>query len=283
MAKENKGNSAPKRAETKASKSIKDTKVAKVVEAKRVEVKKDTKVTIAVKKVTFAQFLAKNKELLLNLLWVFIAIVGLFLVDLFVQYINNDYSAAVVNNKRISMKSLRDRLVERSGELMVSDMIREEIIWQSAKDADVEVTEEEINAEYDRIVKLYGGEESFRTALTTNGYTKESYLASLEIQLVAQKTIVKDPSEKELQTFFDESKEIYFASQETFETDKANVKRVYVQTQFESEFPTWFQKKLDDSDIKNNLEEEPEYGFFMATRNIFENIYNRITDKKDSK
>ena len=220
--------------------------------------------------------ISKRKAFFTNLVWVLATVVALMLVDLFVQYINNDFSAAVVNNRRITLNSLQEKVMARAGDQILLDMIREELISQAAKDAGVEVSEDELNQEYDRIAVLYDGEEQLLSALDANGYTKKSYLDSLRLELLANKVLVEEPTEEALQTFFTENKEQYFATQDSYEDDAENVKRTYVQVEFQSKVNAWLQDLEAKATIQNNLTTEPSYGFFKATRNIITNLYNQI-------
>jgi len=289
-------------AKKRAKKATPKTRSTKKVATKNVKVKPVVKKTVkkiapknakqAKKSFKFSKKDIKAKlkvaftpgsTFLTNLLWVFITVVALMLVDFFVQYINNDYSAAKVNNGRITMSELEEQVLERSGEQVLEDLIQKKLIEQAAEEAGVEVSEEEVEKEYKRIEKLYGKSgdgAQLEDVLKDSGYTKESYMKTLKLELLANKVLVDDPSEETLVEFFATNKDIYFTTQETYEDDKDNVERTYIQVEFQDKVQPWLDQIQNDAVIVNNIKEKPEYGFFLATRDSFTSIYNLITDKK---
>lgn len=223
-------------------------------------------------------FYVKHPKLVQNLAWILAGVVSLMLVDYAVQYVNNDMSVAVVNNSRISRKDYYARLEQSAGADIADELIREKLIRQAAKEEGITVTPDEINAEYDDAVALYGGEETFTQALELYGLTPESYKDTIEVELLASKIIVEDPTEEELQTFFTDYKDTYFTEQDNYEDNTEYVAKMYTRAKLTELFTTWVQAEMDNAVIQNNVESQPDYGFFRATRNIFTNLYNKIVE-----
>jgi hypothetical protein len=278
---------------TAKSSSSKTTKKVAKPAAKRSTVNKTSKAKKqvsksapkAAKKVTLKKvdltklksFATKNAKTLEVLAWVLATVVALFLVDFLVQYINNDFSAAVVNNRRITQRELTKELNDRAGEQILADMITKELVYQEAKDAGVEVTDEQVEEEFNNTAELYGGLETFETALLANGFTVDTYKDTIKFEMTLQQLIVEEPTEEELMTFFDENKDVYFTDQESYDADAQAVKDVYTQVMYQTEVTTWMQDLRDQATIQNNVTDKPSYGFFKATRNILTNIYDSVT------
>lgn len=270
--------SSKKKATSKATPK-KRVKVATKPAAKKVSTSKSKQKAITLKKVdlTKAKEMFSNTKALRALGWFVATLTALFLVDMMVQYINNDFSAAVVNNKRITESELEVELKDRAGEQILADMITKELVYQEAKNNGVSVTNEEVDAEFDKTAEKSGGQESFEAALQAYNFTVESYKETLKFEMTIQKMIVSDPSEDDLQTFFDENKDTYFSEQAAYSDDKANVKDTYTQVMYQSEVTNWLQALEAEATIQNNITDKPNYGFFKATRNIFGNVYDNLT------
>jgi hypothetical protein len=248
--------------------------------AKEAVSKKAVKLSVGGFKNKVKSAFGKDSSFLVNLMWVAITVVALLLVDFFVQYINNDFSAAKVNDGRITMSQLEDKVMDRMAEQILEEMVQEELIYQAAEEAGVEVSDEDVEKEYKRIAELYNGEEALEETLSASGYTKDSYMDSLKLELLANAILVEDPSEDELMAFFDENKEVYFAAQDAYGDDKETVSRTYIQVEFQGKVSDWLTQIQSDAVIVNNLNDKPEYGLFKATRDSFTNIYDLVTDKK---
>jgi len=284
---------AEKKARKKGKKTVKSAKKLEIKGAKKGTKSTTKKVVNKISKKSKALKISKKdfkarlksaftpgSTFMTNLLWIFITVVALMTVDFFVQYINNDFSAAKVNNERITMNELEDRVMDRMADQILDEMIQERLILQAADEANVEVSNEEIEKEYKRIEKLSGGSEKLEAALIANGYTKDSYMDSLKLELLANAVLVDDPSEETLKEFFDTNKEVYFTTQDAYEDDKETVRRTYIQVEFQGKVSPWLTQIQDEAVVVNNIKEKPKYGFFLATRDSFTNIYNLITDKK---
>ena len=86
---------------------------------------------------------------------ILVVLVAFVLIDLFVQYLNNGYSIAVVDGSRISKNEYHKRLESLYGQTVASQLIDEELIKQEAKKTGITVTEEDIQVRLDEIKKTY--------------------------------------------------------------------------------------------------------------------------------
>ncbi len=119
-----------------------------------------------------------------------VAIIGLIaLVDLGVQYLNNDYSVAKVNNKRISKAEWHKNLESSYGVSVADTMINDAIIELEAEKADIEVTDDEIKTQLDKIIERIGGQEAYESALKASNLAEEELKDQIRIQLLYTKVI----------------------------------------------------------------------------------------------
>ncbi|MGD9497374.1 MAG: peptidyl-prolyl cis-trans isomerase [Armatimonadota bacterium] len=115
---------------------------------------------------------------------------------------------AVVNGAEITEKQLYDRLVQNYGLDVLRDMIDRELIKQAAKEAGVEVTEEELNKEIEQ-GKAGLSEEEFNQWLATRNMTVEEWTEYLRMNVLARKLALKDVkyTEEDLRRYFEENKQ----------------------------------------------------------------------------
>lgn len=120
-------------------------------------------------------------------------------------------SVASVNGEQISEEDLNEALVTQYGTSVLDTMITEKIVELETENADVEVTQEEIDAEIAAYEESYGGEEAFLSALEASGLDittlEENIASSLSVEkLLADRVTVP---EEEIQTYFDENEESF--------------------------------------------------------------------------
>lgn len=283
----NKGNkSNVKKNDVKGEKA----KVANSAQGKQqaqeaVEQKKKTKIKVQFKKDTNnnsnqsgeKQPLIKPKFIKF-LTYVVILFLTLVVVDLVVQYINNDYSVAIVNGYRIPRNEFEKRLAESYGEVIASQLVNERLILEEAQKEEVVVSDDEIQELVDNTIEDIGGREAFESALASNGLTEESYKRNIKLQLLAEKMVVTEPTEEELLSFFTEFKEVYFEEDSTFEDVKEDVRELYKNQKFNEQSSAWLSDLRDSANIQNNITNEPSYGFLTITKQLFVDVNNRLND-----
>lgn len=212
-----------------------------------------------------------RKRVVNTLLWVVIAVFSFLLVDLLVQYLNNDYSVAVVNGVRLSESEFNQRLEDLYGKTIVDQMITEELVRQEGQDANISISDDEVNKVIAQTKDQLGGDEQFKEALEANNLTEDKYKEDVKLRLIAQKLVVQEPTEEELKNFFESYKSLYFNEEDTYESVAEDVKQVYYNQKFNEQSKDWLDNLKKDSQIQNNVEDQPAYGLFTTTRNIVEN------------
>ena len=262
-------------AKTSKKTTSKKTSKAEAKPAKKVKVTKSSSKDQKSTKKTNSKKSFTKKTVIQAVVWVLVAILTFAVVDAMVFYLNNVYSAAIINGSRVSQSELDARLEEEYGKQVLSVMIDEELIRDEAAVNDVTVTEEEIDKYQANQVEQMGGEETFEQALKTEGMTIESYRRDVETILLAQKTVVEEPTEAQLMEFYELYKESYTALQETEsyeEVDADELADIYVSQKFNEQAAAWLEGLRTDADIQNNLENKPKFRLFGVTNDVFQSL-----------
>lgn len=118
---------------------------------------------------------------------------------------------AVVDGVKITQSEFEDRMVQVAGQDVLQDMIDRELIKVAAAEADIEVTEEELNEEIERTKSQFPTEEGFNQWLASRDLTLEQWREHVKTIMLSRELALKDvnPSEEELKAFFEENRERY--------------------------------------------------------------------------
>lgn len=239
------------------------------------------KLNITFKKPNFKDM--DKKAILKNVALVLILVGSFTLIDLAVQYLNNDYSVAVVNGSRVSEKEWHKLLEGAYGTAAAQQLIEEEIIKQEAKIADISIEEADIDAEVKKIVDSIGGQDLFESALEANNITLTELKYQIEVDLLTQE-ILKPELEytaEDVKDFFDQYSDVLFPTETSLLEDgekliydeyMTQTEETYIQQQVETNKITWLAAKKAEYKIQDNSIAKPSYGFLTTTRNIFKNI-----------
>jgi hypothetical protein len=214
---------------------------------------------------------------------VLLIIVSLALIDLAVQYFNNDYSVAVVNGVRIPKREWHKRLETAYGASVATQLIEEEIISLEAKKKDITVSEEDIDAEVDRVIESIGGEEIFKSALEASNITEEELRDQIKTDLLTTEILAPDLEyeKEEVQDFFTQYSDVIFPEETAeleegelldFEQYKEETEEVFIQQEVQNLRASWMAEKKDEYKIQNNATSKPSYGFLTITTNIVNNL-----------
>lgn len=214
---------------------------------------------------------------------VLLVIVALALVDLLVQYINNDYSVAVINGSRITRRQWHSRLESAYGAGVASQMIEEQIIRLEAKKAGVTVDQEEIDEEIEKIIESIGGQEMFDSALEANNITLNELRDQIEIDLLSTKILTPnlEYEEEDLIDFFNQYSDVIFPEETAdleegerldFETFREEVEEIFIQQEVQMTRGSWMAERQAEYSIQDNSTARPRYGFLTITTNIVNNL-----------
>lgn len=216
-------------------------------------------------------------------------VVGFAVIDLLVQYLNNDYSIAVVDGQRITKDDYHKAMEKMYGATTASGLIEESIIKQEAKKANIEATQEEVDKKINELIESVGGQEAYEVALKTSNLTDAYLRDQIELDILATKLLTPEIkyTDDTLKEFFDQYSTIMFPEEAkaledgeklNFEEFKSKVEEIYIQQEVERLKTTWIADKEVEYKIQNNATEKPKYGVFTTTSNILKTLFNKTND-----
>jgi len=275
--------SSPKKPQTKAPIAV-PTKVKFVVKKPSL-----SNVKIKIKMPDFKKMFTNMKEskaskTVLKIVGLVLIVVGSFaLIDLGVQYLNNDYSVAIVDGTRISKSEWNKLLQQAYGQATATQLIDNEIIKQEAKKANVTASKEEIQTQVDQIVTSLGGKEQYEAALKANNLTDTELKKEIQLDILTTKLLTPTITytDDDLKSFFNQYSAQMFPTETAalatgakldFDTYKAQTTTFYVQQQVSNTKATWLTSKKAEYKIQDNSTSKPTYGLFSTTANIFKNL-----------
>jgi len=218
-------------------------------------------------------------------------IVAFILIDLFVQYLNNGYSAAVVEGKRILRNEYIKELETAYGATVIDQLIDEEIIKIEAAKAGVEATEEEVNKQLDLVIESVGGKEVYETVLQQNNIDEKELKDQIKLSILANKVLgpTVEYTEDDLKSFFNQySAQLFPTETEAleegekldYEQYKDQVKQRYIEQKVYENEGAWLEGLRSQYKIQNNVTNKPKYGVLSATINIVKNLFNEANSNQ---
>ena len=253
---------------------------------KKIVVKKAPakKVRIVVKKPDISKVKDINFKPIGKVIGLILIIVSAFaLIDLAVQYLNNDYSVAVVDGTRISKSKWHKTLESAYGSSVAQQLIDEQIIRAEAKKADITVSKEEIDKQITDIETSLGGKEALDTALVANNITLEQLKEQVELDILSTKILTPqiEYTEDDVKSFFNQYSDVIFPDETAalekgekldFDKYKEETEKVYIQQQVQSKRSSWLTEVEGSHRIQDNSVSRPRYGFLTTTVNIINNL-----------
>ena len=201
-----------------------------------------------------------------------------FAVDSFVQYLNNDYSIAVVNGVRIPRSKYIHRLEQSYGNTIANNLIQEEIIKQKAESENVTVSDEEIDAKISEFRDELGGDEKLMEALKQYNMTMDDLRDQVKIDILLTKLVEGSVTytDDDLRKFFDQYKEQLYPSDKDvkFEDVKDEIEKYYRNNQISTAKQNLISQLMADAQdlIQNNATNKPRFKIFGSTKNIIDNL-----------
>ncbi len=137
-----------------------------------------------------------------------IVVVGLLAVGVVWTY-SDLRAVARVNSTSITWKSFHQALEKQSGKEILAQMIRDELIRQGARRYGIEVTDEQVAAELERVRSQFGSDSSLEEALSQYGMTMDSLREQLKMNLLLEAIATRDVkvTEDDLKKYYDEHKD----------------------------------------------------------------------------
>jgi len=226
-------------------------------------------------------------------LYVLGILVFFIIADFGVQYLNNDYSVAVVNGQRVTERKYYDRLDQGYGSTVVAQLIEEELIMQEAEKQGITVTDEEIEADLADITEQIGGEEALDSALEYYSLSMDDLRLQIELDLMITKIIepTLDYTEEDVQVYFEEYGETIFADDAAeleegelldYDTYRGETLEYFLEEEISNASSTWLAEAEEEAKIQDNVTDKPDYKFLGATRNILTNLLGEINSNEST-
>ncbi len=115
------------------------------------------------------------------------------IIILFLVAVNRGWVvSAIVNGKPIFRWTVNSTLMSRFGQQTLENMITEQLIANEAKKANIAVTQTEITAKEQEILKSFGGNVTLDEVLKFQGMTKADFDEQIKLQMMLTKLIGKD-------------------------------------------------------------------------------------------
>lgn len=173
---------------------------------------------------------------------------------------NEDKKVATVNDVVITQGQLNDALMQQYGAEVLESLMTNEIIKQEAKAQKVEVTEEDLSAEYQVYAEYYGGEEALLESLATYNMTKDDILNDIKIYLLTVQLLKKEITltDEEILAYYEENKTSFTTDdgeQLSFEDVKEDVEAALLEERIDAEYESWLDEKFEQYDVKSYLNE----------------------------
>jgi hypothetical protein len=220
-----------------------------------------------------------------TLLYVLAGVVLFILIDLFVQYLNNGYSVAVIDGSRITTNEYHDRLETSYGQAIAQQLIDEKLIEMEASKQGVEVTDEEVGKQLQEVIDSIGGQEAYESALIQSNIAEEDLKQQIKLDQLAV-SILKptiEYTDDDIKAFFEQYSSVLYPNETSaleegekldYEKYKDEVEDIYVRQEVENSKLSWLEGLRNEYKIQNNSTTKPKYGILSATINILENIFN---------
>jgi foldase protein PrsA len=139
-----------------------------------------------------------------------IVVAGLLIIGALWTY--NDLKAvARVNSTNITWKDFNNALKKQGGNQMLAGLLREELIRQGAKQYNITVTDEDVQAEMDKLADQFGSSVGLEQVLSQYGMTVDDLKGQIKSTLLLEGIAAKDVTveDEELKTYYEENKDKY--------------------------------------------------------------------------
>ncbi len=161
---------------------------------------------------------------------------------LLAQKYRGHFLAGTVNAQPITRWELNNKMAEKYGKQTFDEMVNEKLLASELKKNNIVISEDEIKAELDKIIKEYGGDEAFKSALAQYGLSeekaKESIRQSLALKKLIEKTYKIEITDAQVKKYFDDNKKNY--ANKKFEEVSAEIKDTLYQQEVYAKSQEWF-------------------------------------------
>jgi len=148
--------------------------------------------------------------------------------------------AAIVNNKPIFRFQINSTMMARYGKQTLESMISETLIADEARRLNISITQEEIDAQEEEVLKSFGGKVTLEELLKFQGTTKTEFDGQIKLQLVVNKMLEKDVSitEEEVANYKETNKATLVSTDEAALNEE--VRKTLTEQKINEKIQPWF-------------------------------------------
>ncbi|KKT52183.1 MAG: Foldase protein PrsA [Microgenomates group bacterium GW2011_GWC1_44_37] len=172
---------------------------------------------------------------------ILIVVLGTVLYLLAQKY-RGTFLAGTVNSSPISRWELNQKMVEKYGKQTLDEIVNERLLVAELKKNNITVTDKEIDEQTAKIIKEYGGEEAFKSALTQYGLTeakaKDSIKQSLSLTKLIEKNNKIEITDDQVKKYFESNKTLFEGKK--LEEVASNIKETLYQQEINVKIQEWF-------------------------------------------
>lgn len=134
---------------------------------------------------------------------------------------------AKVGDVEITKEEFYNTLVEQHGDEAINALISDKIIEMEIEKADIDVSDEEVAAEFTKMENYYGGAEVLAETMASYNMTKEQMNENIKLNLAMKKLVASD-----IVITDEEVAEFYAANGDTFnKAEQVNASHILVETE----------------------------------------------------
>lgn len=198
------------------------------------------------------------------------AVAILLILDWIIQTSITSQYVAFYKNADVSRSAYIKEMERQYGDQVVNEMLAKAAIAQAAKEKNLTISDEDVNAAVEADKKRAGitTDEDFTNALSQNGITLSDYRAYVKVTVTLDKLIegtVTAPTDQEIQQYFTENKTLYEGKK--LEEVKDTIREEIIQATLNTKRQEWITSALAGYNTNNNsfvTKESRQYKFLRS-------------------
>ncbi|MCF6466237.1 foldase [Clostridium sp. Cult2] len=123
---------------------------------------------------------------------------------------------ALVGDEKITKDELYDFLIKASGESALDILIVNKIILLESEKQNIQITEEEVKEQTDKMIENLGGQQAFESALLFSGFTEDELKEDIKMNLYLTKLLEPEIpiTDEDMKNYFNENKDSFKQQEE---------------------------------------------------------------------
>lgn len=152
------------------------------------------------------------------------------------------FIVGTVNGQPVSRWELNSKMADKYGKQSFDEIVNERLLAAELKKNKIVITDKEVADEMAKLVKQYGGDEAFKTAIAQFGLTpekaKDSIKQSLGFKKLVEKNYTITITDAQIKKYFDDNKSVFTGKK--LEDVSAEIKDNLYQQEIYTKSQEWF-------------------------------------------